>query len=166
MLVCDGFSVVDSIVCWILDFLLSTLYYVGINRLCIVPVTQLNDLALDSPSILTDPLSSDVTSDSLDHNRMMSYAAKLKADKAFLNLVLVNVATGINQFRLHLTHARLKGDADMINLYDETEKIGALQKRTMMRLERRFRSVLKTDKFWGQTATWILLRLDQWHQEG
>jgi|GEM_PF-473971 len=166
MLVCDGFSVVDSIVCWILDFLLSTLYYVGINRLCIVPVTQLNDLALDSPSILTDPLSSDVTSDSLDHNRMMSYAAKLKADKAFLNLVLVNVATGINQFRLHLTHARLKGDADMINLYDETEKIGALQKRTMMRLERRFRSVLKTDKFWGQTATWILLRLDQWQQEG
>lgn len=54
----------------------------------------------------------------------------------------------------------------MINLYGETEKIGALQKQTIGRLERRFRSVLKTDEFWEQTATWILMRLEQWRQEG
>jgi hypothetical protein len=66
---------------------------------------------------------------------------------------------------LHLAHAQRKHDADVINLYGEAEKIGALQKQTMLRLERRFRSVLKTDTFWEQTATWILVRLDQWQQE-
>ncbi|MBM0745347.1 helix-turn-helix transcriptional regulator (plasmid) [Phormidium sp. CLA17] len=129
-------------------------------------MTQLNELALDSTSLLSDSLSSDVASIVLDQSQVQFYAAKLKMDKAFLNLVLVNVATGINQFRLHLAHTRLKGDIDIINLYGETEKIDALQKQTMVRLERRFRSVLKTDKFWDQTATWILLRLDQWHREG
>lgn len=145
---------------------LSRLYYADVDRLCVVPVTQLNDLALDSTSILTESLSSNLASVSLDQKQVQDYAAKLKAGKSFLNLVLVNVATGINQFRLHLANARLKGDADAINLYGETEKIGALQKQTMLRLERRFRSVLKTDEFWNQTASWILVRLDQWHREG
>ena len=97
---------------------------------------------------------------------MLAYAAKLKASKSFLNLVLVNVAAGINQFRLHLTQAQSKNNSDVINLYGETEKIGALHKQTVLKLERRFRSVLKTDEFWSQTATWILVRLDQWNQEG
>lgn len=105
---------------------------------------------------------------SLDPKQLQDYAARLKTGKSFLNLVLVHVATGINQFRLHLAHARFKNDndVDVINLYGETEKIGALQKQTMSRLERRFRSILKTDEFWHQTATWILLRLQQWNQEG
>jgi hypothetical protein len=94
------------------------------------------------------------------------HAARLKADKSFLNVVLVNVATGINQFRLHLAQTRLDNDTGVVNLYGETEKIGALHKQTMLRLERRFRSVLKTDDFWNQTATWILVRLDQWNREG
>lgn len=145
---------------------LSGLYYADVDRLCVVPVTQLNDLALDSTSILTEPLSSNLALVSLDQKQVQDYAAKLKAGKSFLNLVLVNVATGINQFRLHLANAQLKGDADVINLYGETEKIGALQKQTMLRLERRFRSVLKTDEFWNQTASWILVRFDQWHREG
>jgi hypothetical protein len=129
-------------------------------------VTQFDDLALNPSSVLTEPVASNPVSIPLDQDRVQTYASKLKSGKTFLNLVLVNVATGINQFRLHRTQARGRTDADVINLYDETEKIGALHKQTMQRLERRFRSVLKTDKFWHQTSTWILVRLDQWDQEG
>lgn len=136
------------------------------DRLNIATVTQLNDFALDSTSILTETLASNLVSVSLDQKQVKDYAAKLKSGKSFLNLVLVNVATGISQFRLHLANARLSGQSDVINLYGEAEKIGALQKRTMSRLERRFRSVLKTDEFWNQTASWILVRLEQWQREG
>lgn len=129
-----------------------------------MPLPQLNDLALESVAILAEPTASELASISLE--QVQPYAAKLKAGKSFLNLVLVNVATGINQFRLHLAHVSSKDSADVINLYGETEKIGALQKQAIARLERRFRSVLKTDKFWEQTATWILLRLNQWQREG
>ena len=128
-------------------------------------MTQLNHLALNSAS-LTEPLSLNPESVSLDQGRVQFHATRLKADKSFLNLVLVNVATGINQFRLHLVQTRLENDTGVVNLYGETEKIGALHKQTMLRLERRFRSVLKTDDFWNQTATWILVRLDQWNREG
>ncbi|MBD3886821.1 helix-turn-helix transcriptional regulator [Phormidium tenue FACHB-886] len=129
-------------------------------------MTQLNELALNSTSLLSDPLSSELAAVSLDQNQVQTYATKLKMGKSFLNLVLVHVATGINQFRLHLAQVRRKGDTDVINLYDETQKIGALQKQTMLRLERRFRSVLKTEAFWERTATWILVRLEQWRQDG
>lgn len=131
-----------------------------------VSVNQLDELALDSTSILAEPLASGTALDLLEQQEVQLYAAKLKKGKSFLNLVLVHVATGINQFRLHLAQSRRKSDADVINLYDETEKIGALQKQTMVRLERRFRTVLKTDTFWEQTAIWILVRLTQWQQEG
>ncbi|MBD2465198.1 helix-turn-helix transcriptional regulator [Oscillatoria sp. FACHB-1407] len=129
-------------------------------------MTQLNDLALSATSMLNESLSVDPAAVVLDQKQVQDYVAKLKAGKSFLNLVLIHVATGINQFRLRLANTRLKNEPDVINLYDETEKIGALQKQTMMHLERRFRSVLKTDEFWEQAATWILGRLDQWQREG
>lgn len=129
-------------------------------------MNQVNELTVDVTSISTESLASASLSSSLDQQQVQVYAAKLKTGKSFLNLVLVHVATGINQFRLHLAQTRRKSDADVINLYGETEKVGALQKQAMSRLERRFRSVLKTDTFWEQTATWILIRLAQWHQEG
>lgn len=129
-------------------------------------MTQFDHLALKSTSILTEPLSSELTSVSLDQEEVQNLATKLKTSKSFLNLVLVNVATGINQFRLHLAHVRRESSSNVINLYDEAENIGALQKQTMLRLERRFRSILKTDQFWHQSATWILAHLEQWRREG
>lgn len=129
-------------------------------------MTHLDELALNPSSPLVESLPSDLTAISLDQKNVQVYAAKLKAGKSFLNLVLVHVATGINQFRLHLAQSRRKDDVDLINLYDETQKIGALQKQTIAKLERRFRSILKTDTFWEQTASWILLRLEQWQQDG
>lgn len=99
-------------------------------------------------------------------SRIQEYATKLRNGKSFLNLVLVNVATGINQHRLRQTCAKVKGDAEVINLYNETEKIGALQKQAIARLEKLFKGVLRKDAFWEQTALWIVSRLDQWKTEG
>ncbi|MBD1865370.1 MULTISPECIES: helix-turn-helix transcriptional regulator [Trichocoleus] len=90
------------------------------------------------------------------------YAEKLRQGKSFLNLVLVNVATGINQHRLRQTRSKSKGTSDLINLYNETEKIGALQKPAIARLEKLFRAILKQEEFWSQRANWILTRLEQW----
>jgi hypothetical protein len=126
-----------------------------------------NDLALeDLPSVLVDPLSTDLMPAVLECQQVQVYATKLRASKSFLNWVLVNVMAGINQFKLHLAQTQPKPDVGMGNLYGEIEKMSLLEKQTMSRLERRFRSVLKTDTFWEQTAAWILTRLEQWQQEG
>lgn len=55
-----------------------------------------------------------------------------------------------------------EGNADVINLYTETEKIGALQKQAIVRLEKLFKTVLRREAFWEQAASWIITRLDQW----
>lgn len=102
----------------------------------------------------------------LNDEPVQEYAEKLRRGKSFLNLVLVNVATGINQHRLRQIRATVKGDTEVINLYSETEKIGALQKQAIARLERLFRAVLKKPVFWQQSAQWILSRLEQWKREG
>jgi Helix-turn-helix len=115
--------------------------------------------------MLVEPLSADCSSVVLDQQEVQTYAAKLRSDKTFLNLVLVNVVTGINQFKWHLAQTRMNSEADTIGMLSETEKTSVLEKQTLSRLERRFRSVLKTDTFWLQTATWILTRLEQWQQE-
>jgi hypothetical protein len=125
-----------------------------------------NDLALEPPQILVEPLSTDLKSATLERQQIQIYAAKLRTDKLFLNWVLVNVMTGINQFKLHLVQTRLNPNVGISNLYGEPEKMSLLEKQTLSRLERRFRSVLKTDTFWEQTAAWILTRLEQWQQDG
>jgi hypothetical protein len=91
-----------------------------------------------------------------------NYAEKLRRGKSFLNLVLIHVATGINQSRLRQLRSQVKADSELINLYNETEKIGALRKQAIARLEKLFKSALKQPLFWEQTAQWILTRLDQW----
>ncbi len=94
--------------------------------------------------------------------QVREYAEKLRRGKAFLNLVLVHVATGINQHRLRQIRSQMKGNSDVINLYNETEKIGALQKQAISRLEKLFKSILKQESFWDHTARWIMTRFDQW----
>lgn len=91
------------------------------------------------------------------------YAKKLKQGKTFLNLVMMNVAMGINQHRLR--RSRTKTDI-VVNLYSETEKAGALQKRAIARLTKLFRGLLKEGTVWQQSAQWIIERLAQWHQDG
>ena len=113
-----------------------------------------------SPTLCSDAMA--------DVRLVEEYAEKLRCGKSFLNLVLINVATGINQHRLRQLHSRIKSNSnsDLINLYNETEKIGALQKQAIARLEKLFRSILKKAEFWQQAATWIVTRLEQWKLEG
>ena len=101
----------------------------------------------------------------IDVVRLQTYVGKLRCGRSFLNLVLINVATGINQHRLRQMRLQGEGNADIINLYSETEKIGALQKQAIARLEKLFKAVLKNEAFWEQTASWILTRLDQWKSQ-
>ncbi|HEY9748594.1 MAG TPA: helix-turn-helix transcriptional regulator [Allocoleopsis sp.] len=102
----------------------------------------------------------------IETSRVQEYADKLRQGRSFLNLVLVNVATGINQHRLRQIRSKHKSNTDLINLYNETEKIGALQKPAIARLEKLFRTVLREEEFWIQRTNWILTRLDQWQLEG
>ncbi len=99
------------------------------------------------------------------NSRVDEYAAKLRLGKSFLNLVLVNVATGINQHRLRQIRSTMSSDADVVNLYAETERIGALQKQTITRLGKLFKGVTRKQEFWQETATWILDRLERWKRE-
>lgn len=101
----------------------------------------------------------------LDGDQVKAYAEKLRSSKSFLNLVLVNVATGINQHRLRQIRSKVKGETDLINLYSETEKIGALQKQAIARLEKLFKSILKKESFWQEAANWILTRMHQWQAD-
>jgi hypothetical protein len=103
---------------------------------------------------------------SLDRTQVLRYAEKLRENKAFLNLVLVNVAVGINQHRLRQLPSAGKSDNDIVNTYSETERIGILQKRSITRLEKLFKGVLKKFEFWEQSAEWILSHLQQWELEG
>lgn len=98
----------------------------------------------------------------VDRVRLQTYVERLRRGRSFLNLVLINVATGINQHRLRQMRLQGEGNADVINLYTETEKIGALQKQTIARLEKLLKAVLKQEAFWEQAAGWIITRLDQW----
>ena len=111
----------------------------------------------------SQPVLSEVASDEI---RLQAYVEKLRCGKSFLNLILINVATGINQHRLRQMRSPGQGEADIISPYNETEKIGALQKQAIARLEKLFKAVLKKEAFWNQTATWILTRLDQWKLQG
>lgn len=118
------------------------------------PCSAIASLAEQSAAALPDVV--------VDEVRLQTYAERLRRGKSFLNLVLINVATGINQHRLRQMRLQGEGNADVINLYTETEKIGALQKQAIVRLEKLFKAVLKREAFWEQAANWIITRLDQW----
>ncbi|MBF2003272.1 MAG: helix-turn-helix transcriptional regulator [Synechococcales cyanobacterium M58_A2018_015] len=105
------------------------------------------------------------TPSSTDDDLIQAYAEKLRSSRVFLNLVLANVATGINQHRLRQTSPKT-ANLGLIDPYHETSKIGALQKQAIARLEKLFRGILRKDLFWQQTAMWIVTRLEQWQQEG
>lgn len=116
--------------------------------------------------VSVDQVSAALPDVAVDVVRLQAYVEKLRCSRSFLNLVLINVATGINQHRLRQMRLQGEGNADIINLYSETEKIGALQKQAIARLEKLFKSVLKKKAFWEQTAIWVLTRLDQWTLQG
>jgi hypothetical protein len=72
---------------------------------------------------------------------------------------------GINQQRLKQQSPRAKPSQDLVQLYQETERLGALQKKSITKLEKLFKDVLKKEAFWQQSADWIITRLDAWETE-
>jgi hypothetical protein len=93
-------------------------------------------------------------------DRIHSYAEQLRSDKAFLQLVLVYVATGINHQRQLRTQA-----APIARTAYEADR-EALPKTALACLERLFKGIIKQEIFWTQAAQWILLRLQQWDAAG
>jgi hypothetical protein len=55
---------------------------------------------------------------------------------------------GINQQRLKQQSPRSKPSQDLVQLYQETERVGALQKKSIIKLEKLFKDELKKDAFW------------------
>ena len=93
------------------------------------------------------------------------YAAKLRQSPSFRDLLLANVAMGINQQRLKKQSPRSQPSQDLVQLYQDTERLGALQKKSITRLEKLFKEVLKKEIFWQQSAQWIVTRLDAWEAD-
>lgn len=102
----------------------------------------------------------------IGHDRTQAVVEKLRQGKSFVNLVMANVAAGINQHRLRQLSTTSKSNTNLINLYSETEKIGALKKPVIAKLERLFKAFLKKEEFWEQKANWILSQLASWQSEG
>ncbi|WAL60540.1 helix-turn-helix domain-containing protein [Thermocoleostomius sinensis] len=98
--------------------------------------------------------------------RLQAYAEQLRSSKAFLQLVLINVATGINHHRLRRQRGKATGSSGFVTVYSETETLGRLQKQSIAELERLFRPVVKQEVFWTQAANWIQTRLQQWDTDG
>jgi Helix-turn-helix len=98
-------------------------------------------------------------------DRIQAYATKLRQDRSFRDLLLANVAIGINQQRLRKLSPKTNSALDLINLYSETEKLGALQRPVITKIEKLFKNLLKKETFWAQTSEWILQRLDRWETD-
>src|SRR3712207_6812372 len=98
----------------------------------VMPMSAANqekDIHLGNTTILLEEESRMLSSNQrVEAGRVQEYAEKLRQGSSFVNLILVNVATGINQHRLRQMRPKSKNNTDLINLYNETEKIGALQK--------------------------------------
>jgi hypothetical protein len=93
------------------------------------------------------------------------WITKLQFGKRFLNLVLVNAATGINQHRLLRLRSTGNDEFDQLAPQAEAEPIPAFKKSTIARLEKLFRPALKSEVFWQQATSWILTQLEQWQTE-
>jgi len=78
----------------------------------------------------------------------------LQRSKYFTNLVLLNVATTLNQHRL--------------SGYKDQSPLASIDQNqiTTLQLERLFKPLLKKNEFWKQKAEWIRSRLDEWRSTG
>lgn len=102
-----------------------------------------------------------------DSDRTQHYVEKLRVGKSFLNLVLLNVATGVYQHRSgRSSNATSENSLEVTSVYSEAEKNGAFRKQVISRLEKIFKAVIKETAFWEQKAIWVITHLDRWQAEG
>lgn len=101
-----------------------------------------------------------------EQEQLQAFIAKLRTGKSFLHLVLINVATGINQYRMRQLPAEPSHTSDIVSVYSDAEEVGIFKKQSLAVLEKLFKSIVKADAFWEKSAHWILARLAQWETDG
>lgn len=101
----------------------------------------------------------------IDGRRIQTYANQLREDPAFRDMLLANVALRINQQRLSNLATSKNTNLDLYSLHRHTEKIGALKRRILNKLERHFRLPFSQDGFWEDAAIWILAKLNDWEKD-
>jgi predicted XRE-type DNA-binding protein len=103
-------------------------------------------------------LTSDITSQDVA-NQIQECIKALRDRKDFLNLVLVHVARGIEQYRVQPVAIPESSPIDAIA---PEREYPAVQKIMLTRLEKLFKPVVKQDLFWERAAFWILRQSEQW----
>ncbi|MBD2100968.1 hypothetical protein [Leptolyngbya sp. FACHB-261] len=97
----------------------------------------------------------------VDPMRVRKYAETLRRTGTFIELVLNNIMIGIFQQGTRKLSGKSK-TINMLQFYQEAEKLGALSKMPSAKLTDLFLNFFDEEEFWLQKAEWILTRLDEW----
>lgn len=98
----------------------------------------------------------------MDASRIKACASKLRRNRSFRHLVLVQVAMGINQVRLQRLAIGTSEPLDLLHLYQNTDTLHALEPENLSKLELSFKKALRSTVLWEEAATWFLTQLDTW----
>lgn len=103
----------------------------------------------------------------IDASRIKACASKLRRNRSFRHLILVQVAMGINQVRLNRLVLGASEPLDLLHLYQNTDTLHALEPENLSKLELSFKKALRSTALWEKSAIWFLTQLDTWehHQE-
>lgn len=100
----------------------------------------------------------------MDASRIKACASKLRRNRSFRHLVLVQVAMGINQVRLQRLALGDTEPLDLLPLYQNTTTLHALEPENLSRLELSFKKSLRSTALWEKSAIWFLAQLDTWEE--
>ncbi|MBL1178809.1 helix-turn-helix domain-containing protein [Pantanalinema sp. GBBB05] len=100
----------------------------------------------------------------IDTSRIKACASKLRRNRSFRHLVLVQVAMGVNQVRLDRLAMGISEPLDLLHLYQNTDTLHALEPENLSKLELSFKKALRSTVLWEKAAIWFLTQLDTWEQ--
>lgn len=100
----------------------------------------------------------------IDTSRIKACASKLRRNRSFRHLVLVQVAMGVNQVRIDRLSMGVSEPLDLLHLYQNTDTLHALEPENLSKLELSFKKALRSTVLWEKAAIWFLTQLDTWEQ--
>lgn len=100
----------------------------------------------------------------IDASRIKACASKLRRNRSFRHLVLVQVAMGVNQVRIDRLSMGVREPLDLLHLYQNTDTLHALEPGNLSKLELSFKKALRSTVLWEKAAIWFLTQLDTWEQ--
>ncbi|MGI0489784.1 helix-turn-helix domain-containing protein [Pantanalinema rosaneae CENA516] len=98
----------------------------------------------------------------IDASRIKACASKLRRNRSFRHLVLVQVAMGINRVRIDRLTMGASEPLDLLHLYQNTNTLHALEPDNLANLELTFKKALRSTALWEKSAIWFLTQLDAW----